>query len=418
MAHDATLLVEAHAFTHGHQVRLGQEEVRARRPEAAVLANRATKQLVPPHNVNGAANRAQVDELHGRVQLPARVVGADVPVVAALFSEADDGPLVGHAEPDGNGLGAQLEQDAVAEHGANVPQDDHAAQVGILLCRVHVLAFKVHGVSGREEGKQPHCRTEGGADSGHEEAVQHEDAGRRGALAGVGFGAVKDVAEGLDGVGAARVGDARDGGGVWHVVVVLVVLVARVQHDAVATDGANSGAAARHGVALNDAARQQHAAVGHVGTGRKGHRRVALAVAAKHVAARAEDDVVTNSEQVELDDLELDTRPEDALAHVDAEQAQRPRDAEVVLAEHGVDAAERAILGNELLREPVLEVLPLALGASTEAADDDALHEDYREELEPGRDDAARGDGEQERHQPPRGDEPHRALRPLGNERC
>ena len=56
----------------------------------------------------------------------------------------------------------------------------------------------------------------------------------------------------------------------------------------------------------------------------------------------------------------------------------------MVLAEHGVGAAERAILGNELLCEPVLEVLPLALGAGAEAADDDALHEDYREELEPG----------------------------------
>eukprot|EP00964_Phaeocystis_antarctica_P005778 scaffold3155_cov47-Phaeocystis_antarctica.AAC.1 len=191
MAHDATLLVEAHALAHGHQVRLGQEEVRARRPEAAVLTNRAAEQLVPPYDVNGAANRAQVDELHGRVQLPARVVGADVPVVAALFSEADDGPLVGHAEPNGNGLGAHLEQYAVAEHAANVPQDYRAAQVGILLCCVQA------------RGKQPHRRTEGGADSGNGEAVQHEDAGRRGALAGFGLGTVEDVAEGLDGVGAA-----------------------------------------------------------------------------------------------------------------------------------------------------------------------------------------------------------------------
>merc|ERR1740130_2133258 len=42
MAHDAPLLVEAHALAHGNQVRLGQEEVGARRPEAAVLANHAT----------------------------------------------------------------------------------------------------------------------------------------------------------------------------------------------------------------------------------------------------------------------------------------------------------------------------------------------------------------------------------------
>ena len=203
-----------------------------------------------------------------------------------------------------------------------------------------------------------------------------------------------------------------------------------MEQHAVAGDGADGGAAARvggvrlaeraraeHGVALDDAAGEQHAAVGHVGTGREGHGRVGLAVAAEHVAARAEDDVVADGEQVELDDLELDARPEDALAHVDAEQAQRPRDAEVVLAEHGVDAAERAVLGGELLREPVLEVLPIALGARAEAADDDALHEDDREELEPGRDDVARGDGEQERHEPPRRDEPHRALRPLGDER-